>query len=285
VKLRSVRELKAWIAAHVRFDTAADHLPLDLPETAERLREAEAEAAKVVHITHEGYVQPDVREGGKVLGPRSWKRADGQPDRFGEPSKPCEHAVLGLVVAGRGRGEAFDVCTAKKKCRVHWAQEMRAAQQAAKQSAADGTPAAPAKPQESPWERQERERKAFAAKVAAVREPLLTVFAAAIKKAPTKPGGALEQWVLADHLPRAEELKAAARYVPRGRTGDDFMRWVACAKLVAGLANSWSVQRSLTQAAKLFGVDVKAILKGGAGKPAATARGPKAAAKKTRKAS
>lgn len=138
-KPRTVRELRQWIDRNVRFEPEkvdqAD-LAFDLPETAAQLEEASTNRLKVVKITYEFRV-PDAARADKerTYGNKTWKRADGEPELFNEwgsrvekpkPSKTCDHSVVGLVVAGPGRGEAFRVCIAKEKCKVHWAKEMKA---------------------------------------------------------------------------------------------------------------------------------------------------------------
>lgn len=124
VKPRSVREFQGWIDEHVRFD-AKEPDPILFPET-----KAELEGAKkIVPITRAHHIAEEAREG-RTWGPRSWKRADGQPEREGYsrrmvPSKTCEYSVTGFVAVGPGRGEAFPVCVNKEKCRTHWGAEIR----------------------------------------------------------------------------------------------------------------------------------------------------------------
>ena len=140
LKAVSVRELSDWIDKHVRFDVAKDADPILFPETAAALDSSEK--PKVVAVTHAHYVPPEARDG-KTFGPRSWKRADGKAG-----SKTCERSTLGFVAAGPHRGEAYEVCTAKDRCKVHWPAEVRAKALRAKASASK--PAAPTKKAESP---------------------------------------------------------------------------------------------------------------------------------------
>jgi hypothetical protein len=137
-KAKTPRELQAWVDEHIRFDRASNDLPQLFPETADALAQAQERRLKVVEITHEHYVQPEAREGGRIIGPRSWKRADGQ-----RGSKICAHQVLGTIAAGPGRGEAFLVCLAKQTCTVHWGQEQREAKSRARARGEEGatTPA------------------------------------------------------------------------------------------------------------------------------------------------
>jgi ParB/RepB/Spo0J family partition protein len=133
-KPMSVRELQGWIDQHVRFDpTAADVVDL-FPETHAVVAPAIEEEEKIVKITHEHYIQPEARdEKERTIGPRSWKRADGQLG-----STTCERSVIGVVAVGPGRGEAFRVCIDKKKCGVHWGREMKESARRAKEREKSG---------------------------------------------------------------------------------------------------------------------------------------------------
>lgn len=122
----SIRELEAWIRDHVRFDVehAAKAQPLEFEATAQDVALASAmpgRGKKVVPITYEYRVADDARAGDeRTYGRDAWRRADGQ-----EKSETCEHSVLGVVVAGRGRGTTLQVCVARDKCRVHFADVIR----------------------------------------------------------------------------------------------------------------------------------------------------------------
>lgn len=143
----SVREFKRWIDESVRFRPDNEDLTNLFPQTEQALQTAAEEKLKVVMITREYRVPDEARDPKeRTYGANSWKRADGQSEldwdtRKPTPAKVCEHQVMGVVVAGFGRGEAFHVCIAKKKCEVHWAREMREAAKRAKEAA--NTPAAP----------------------------------------------------------------------------------------------------------------------------------------------
>lgn len=160
MKAVSVRELKGWIDRNVRMDPANVD-PMLFPESALALENA----PKVVGITSLHYVPEEAREG-KTYFPQSWKRADGRED-----SKTCEHATLGFVVVGPRRGEAFEVCIAKDKCRTHWGAEIRQREKRAKERAGRPGPAVAAakeKKGESPAEA--KASKALAAAVEAASE-------------------------------------------------------------------------------------------------------------------
>jgi ParB/RepB/Spo0J family partition protein len=131
----SVKELQAYIADHVRFDPhkAAAAAPLLFENTAERVDEAAGKPGrgkKVIAITHNSYVQDDAKDPNeRTFSSVSWERADGKFD-----SKTCDSSVLGVIVVGRGYGDAFDVCVARDKCKVHWAGVIAAKEKRQKQA-------------------------------------------------------------------------------------------------------------------------------------------------------
>jgi ParB/RepB/Spo0J family partition protein len=167
----SVREFQKWIDRNIRFRPESEDLPNLFPATAEALTEAAEAELKVVKITREYRVPDEARdEKERTYGEQSWRRADGvaEPSRYGRKpaaGKTCEHAVMGVIVAGPGRGDAFKVCIAKKKCTVHWAKEIREAAKAAllpKQPKSRGSSTYSSKAQSNPgadlraaWEKEE----------------------------------------------------------------------------------------------------------------------------------
>jgi ParB/RepB/Spo0J family partition protein len=139
-KAVSVREFQGWIQENVRFkpdQVAQADLQFDFPNTAAKLTDAAENKLKVVKITREYRVPDEARdEKERTYGEQSWMRADGEPDRDDDkPSKTCDRSVVGLVVAGPGRGEAFLVCINKKKCAVHWPEQVKAEQRRATEAA------------------------------------------------------------------------------------------------------------------------------------------------------
>lgn len=130
----SVRELKQWIARNVRFDLhhAATTAPLEFADAARKVDAAQAEPGRgkhVVPITFEHmcpYGAADDK-GERTYGATAWKKAVGKD---GQPT--CEHAVLGVVVAGRQYGDTFHVCIARDRCLVHWKESVQAKEKAAK---------------------------------------------------------------------------------------------------------------------------------------------------------
>jgi ParB/RepB/Spo0J family partition protein len=123
VKCVSVTEFKRWISEHIRIDTASPVVADLFPQTAQLVHEAATAKQKVVAITRLYRVADDAKDplGGRTYGVDTWTRADGMIG-----SKGCTFAVLGVVAAGPGQGEAFDVCIAKDRCETHWGAEIKA---------------------------------------------------------------------------------------------------------------------------------------------------------------
>lgn len=257
-KAVSVRELGAWIDDHVRFDAAVPD-PIVYAETADTLAVAQEQAEKVVHITHNHHVDPEAKEEGKrTYGPQSWKRADAQ-----RGSKACDESVLGVIVVGPGRGEAFRVCIAKDRCTVHWAAEIRAKKQRAKAAEQGGGKASS---QQERWAREEAKRREQAAQVEAARArwqkarpAVLEAVAAAAKKAPTKAGGLLGNLIVEECRGYQGRNFKPDGYVPRGTSAEDLVRHAAFLVLVDE-AHSWEAFEEFPKRAKAFGIDVKKIV-------------------------
>jgi ParB family chromosome partitioning protein len=129
----TVKELESWIAHHVRLDVehAAAVAPLDFGPVAEQVEAAKAQPGrgrKVISITHDYRVADDARDATeRTYGSQSWHRADGK-----KGSKTCEHAVLGVFVAGPGYGTTLQVCVNRDRCQVHFAKEIKAREKNAK---------------------------------------------------------------------------------------------------------------------------------------------------------
>lgn len=134
----TVRELATWINDHVRFDAKqmAKAAPLQFEAVAEKLDEAAARPGrgkKVIPITRDHHVQDSAKDASeRTFGPRSWKRADGTQKTteggYGKPwvdSPTCDYSVMGCIVVGPGQGEAFEVCIARDRCKVHWGKELK----------------------------------------------------------------------------------------------------------------------------------------------------------------
>lgn len=178
VKACSIRELERWITENIRFDVqhAAKATPLQFEPTAAAVEAAAAQPGrgkKVVSITHSYRVPDGARdEQERTYGSESWVRADGQVK-----SKTCEYSVLGVVVAGQGYGDTFQVCVNRDKCLVHWGPVIR--QREKTQKLRESGETGKAGKREQAWqvkqrrEQEERERK----------EQRWKVFGPALKKA------------------------------------------------------------------------------------------------------
>ena len=288
-KVVSVRELQSWIDENVRFERVGVD-PMLFPETANRVDEAQDRKLKIIPITRTHHVVPQAKaEGERTYGPQSWKRADGL-----EKSKACEYAVLGVVVVGYGRGETFDVCTAKEKCKTHWSKEIAARAKPTKGGQAMSSRAK----EEDRWKREEEKRKqeqaaneAFQARWRKAKPTILKALAAAVSKAPTAAGGYLAGVI----------IQACVRYnhqsitglVPRGKTAEDLIRHAAFLNLGGLAADDWAATRGEVKPIfKALNLDLEKILAAAAPEakkpaPAKPVKAGKArsAKSKTRKAS
>ncbi|OGT55076.1 MAG: hypothetical protein A3E01_10120 [Gammaproteobacteria bacterium RIFCSPHIGHO2_12_FULL_63_22] len=261
LKAVSVRELQAYIDDHVKFDHCAAE-PMLFPETVGTVRQAVQERVKIIQITHDHCVQPDAKDGKeRIFGPMSWTRADGK-----HGSKTCLHSVLGVLVAGAGRGQAFNVCTDKHKCAVHYAQEIKDREK--RETANRGHLRVPANGAES-RAAQERKYKDDQQREAAERArwekaypALMAPLAAAVQKASTKATGLLAGIIVGavteyHSLPCA---KKAFALVPIGTTAEDLVRHVAFKILAEEASRSYSAVEDFPKRMKAFGLDAKKIL-------------------------
>lgn len=287
LKAGTVRELDGWINEHIRFDHTKDADPMLFPATALKLKEAEAESTKVITITHDSFVQEQPRDDKqRTFGPQSWKRADGTTK-----SKTCEHSVLGVVAAGPGRGEAFDVCIAKEKCKTHWAQWQRDREKRATggtPSAGPGSVGGRQQKEKDRYAREEEKRKkeaaeyeAFKARFKKAAPAIARAFAASIRKAPTNAGGVLGQVLIERGRFQGVTLKGAAEHIPAGKNAEDLVRYLVFLDIYAEITNEWSGPREIPKIAKTFGIDLKRILDevAPATKPPVAAAAPAAKAK------
>ncbi len=175
IKARSVREVEAYIKRHIRFNAQQADSFL-FPDTVAQVTEAVETKRKVIEITHEYLASDDVRHANtkaKVYGERAWKRADGK-----QGSKPCDHAVLGVIVSGIGQGQAFDVCIRKDKCTVHWKEEAK--RRLDRSKAEQAGPSAQQRQREKE-QAEEADRKRQAEQKQKVRRTLLEQLATKIK--------------------------------------------------------------------------------------------------------
>lgn len=250
----SVREFETWINDHVR--QAPETLDSFLfPESAQLLQAAAAEKRKLVHITYDYRVPDDARDPKiRTYGENGWKRADG---KFG--SKVCAHRQPGLVVAGPGRGEAFEVCVKKDKCAVHWSDWMKERARRQKEEAsyarkADRTGAAP---ETDHYAAQERREKAEAARWTKAAPAMHKAILEAVKKASASATGPLASVIL-----EALALDRPSKDLSLGRSAEDLVRYAAF-NLADGSLDVTDYPYGSEQAlrtGKALGVDLKKIL-------------------------
>jgi ParB/RepB/Spo0J family partition protein len=255
VKPVTVRELAGWIDQHVRFhpDKADTFL---FPESTGAVKEATEQHEKIVPITHNHFVPPELKDTRRVYCTTSWTRADG---KYG--TKPCPRSILGVVVVGPERGEAFKVCLDKKGCKVHWAQYQKEA--ARRQTGQGGEGSSYAAQLE-----KERERRAAEAaqeqedekRWDKARPVLLKALAVAVKKAPARATGLLAKIVL-ESVARYGSNRKAEAYVPRGRTAEDFVRHAAFTAIYQDSQTYFkNASRVLLKIGRALNVDLKKIL-------------------------
>lgn len=253
-KAVSVKELQAWIDEHVRF-VAAKADEMLFPETTKALTVAAEKKEKIVQITHDHYVQPSARDKfERTIGPRSWKRADGK-----NGSKKCGFAVVGVVVVGPERGDAFRVCLAKKECKAHWAEEMKWAAQRAKMAASGKEPA---DRQQDEWEQRRKKEEALREQWKAALPAIMGAVIKAIQKLPIKPSGILCKLILNEMPNNNFDRKALRKAVPIGKTTEEFVRHIALL-VVANLACNWDAFEQFPKLAAEMGIDIEKILAAG----------------------
>lgn len=271
MKAKSVRELEAWIATHCRWSPPPDVQRELYPETAAKLEVAK----KVVHIHLGQYVQPDARDEDpqRIFGAQSWRRADGL-----EKSKTCPKSKLGLVVVGEGQGKAFEVCV-NRDCPVHFAKEQRAKARAATSPAAADKWKQQQEAQQVKWKREQELRAKREKAWEAAGPAILEAVAEQVRSLPlsTVIDEVLSRENTAD-IKRARALLAFPASHPGG--GEEALRLVMLASFIDAAAGSYSRDRFTTDAKKVLGVDVAALLKKHAPaevQPSAKAKGKGAA--------
>ena len=178
---------------------------------------------------------------------------------------------------GPGRGDAFKVCTDKKKCTTHWGGEIREAAKRAKLAATAGedkvhtSRAKEAARQAEQRARHESERAAFIS----AKPRLLAVVATQVKKLPATATGALAQ-ILTREIDRSSRNSSKA--IARGTTAADLLRYLAFS-IIESEINYYNAHETFPKMAKGLGVDVAKLLKDTTTSPA------KPAAKKKKVAS
>lgn len=260
----SVRELDAWIRQHIRFDVehAAKAQPLVFEDTAAVVAQATAQPGrgkKVIAITHEYRVADDARdEGERTYGSQSWVRADGQAK-----SKTCEHAVLGVVVAGRGQGETLQVCIARDRCVTHWKESVQAKEKAAKLRER-GKGKAAAKVEKTAEDREAKQRAHERAQEELAQRTWTAVVpefdAAALDRIKAMPmRQVIDRVIRRSRFSRALTALCGKR---QPRTADEALRVLALDDVIGRLPNTWKYDRAhTTKVLRALGIDVAAVLK------------------------
>ena len=250
----SVRELQSWIDKHVKLE-ASQVDPMLFPETVATLQTATDEREKVVRITYDEMTPEAVQSGPRPILGRSWKRADGKMG-----SKTCDASVIGQVVIGHSRGEAFRVCTAKKSCPVHWPKQVKAAKKQKKvatQAAARGEDPGQARRLEQAREQKLEQYRTLRWERA---QPAITAaLADVIKRAPAGAAHPLGKLVLRFVADEFYSLsKAAAKLIPPGKTAEDLLRHIGLG--IVMLDAEYGNDEQLAERSKAFGVDVEKLL-------------------------
>lgn len=263
LKPASVRELAEWIDVHCRFVPERDADPMLFPETSELLKAADPKkkSDKIVPISLD-HVHDDARHGEKHVAPTSWKRADGKSG-----SKVCDFSVIGVVIAGEDRAKAFRVCTNKEKCATHWGDWQKARAKSSKASSASS----PSSQQESFKKQQERamedrrRNEAQAERWNAAQPAILEALAVQIKKAPAGAKSRLAE-IIAEYIDEnsnyEHERKETEKFVPTGKSAEDFLRHLAFFALKQAVEDTWN-REGLAKTAKAdFGIDIMKIVEG-----------------------
>jgi len=279
MKPRSVKELQAWVDKHVKFDPAGDDVPDLFPETAATITattEGGGAKLKIVHITHDHQVHPDARDGQRVLGPRSWKRAD-------KKGKACDHAAVGVIMVGPHRGDSFLVCTAKEKCKIHWGEEQRAkAKRAAQADKAGTTGEGRHAKEEMLRKKQEEQRAETRAAFEKARPWIIEAFAARVMKESPRMDGRLAALVITEVERMGSEgmtITASRKLLNLDGSAESVVRLLAWLLLLDHI-NDYGAPENLPKFGKHFGVDVAKIVKANAGPSEQKVRGREKACSK-----
>lgn len=251
----SLAEFRRWIADHVRFDPTNKHVPELFPETAATLARAETDDLKVVKITRDYRLADEARDPKeRTYGSQSWKRADGvkaEPDDYGRGAKKaatCDHSVIGVVVAGPGRGESFPVCVAKTTCKVHWTKEQKEAA-----GRREGKQTAAAKPARRPaWEIENERREKENARLWAARSEIKAHLTAAVE---LLTADQLAGWLLDD-----ARVAPKARTALAGKSLLDVGRWLVQAKVDSAVQYEVGMNYHVPPLAKRLGVKLASIV-------------------------
>ena len=248
----SARELDAWFDRNVRIDPAAEDFPDLFPEAFDAIAAAEETGTRIVEITFEEKV-PDQARGEKApLAPSRWRMADPAAG-----AKRCDRSVVGVVAVGVHRGKSFEVCLARKDCRVHWKEEIEDRERVEKAAAKTGGKEAAKKARDEFEERQREEQQRLHAEAADWRAAFPRIEAAIEKAAlagSVEPGSYLRR-ILWERLCRGQEPRKDAMPL------DELVRTFAAAVLVEEAR--FSNRTRFAKAAKELRIDLDALIAGG----------------------
>lgn len=281
-KPTSLRELQAWVDDHIRYvavDPATPHL---FVQTAKNLSLVEEHGREPIHISREHVLKDSAKDKDKrTYCVTSWVRADGEPepDRWGgKPvkSKTCDHSVMGLIVAGHGRGESFLVCIAKKKCMVHYGDEIRARNARERErekgpSKAESQQAASNAQLEAARRAEQALREARNAAFDKACDGILAKAGKELRKANTGADSPIATvvmemvnegiWGVANYS------KQAAKHVPKGKTASTFLAHLAMCEVIVTADHDWTKLPDLFKALKIK-VEVESVVAALLPKPA-----------------
>lgn len=244
----TVRELNRWIGRNVRLDRKKLDAMV-FPDAAKNVATAKEKKLEVIAITHEHQLADATRDPkDKTYGPMSWRKVE---------KEKCEHVAIGVIVTGPGRGESFEVCTAKDQCKTHWGDWQRARK---KRRAAAGGDEAKASKDQAARDRVKAQKHAAALEVRRATwkralPDILDNLAMAVKRAKVSDLGATLMATQWSH-------PSAKRLMPLGDTADSIVRHLAFARLAAEAGNEYSAPETFPKRAKGIGFDdIEAILK------------------------
>jgi ParB/RepB/Spo0J family partition protein len=276
-RVLSVREFEAWIDDNVRIDLAK---PVEAEQFPELARLQQDKALRVASITHEYFLEEALQKGkaagDRIYLAREWKRADGtkgtDPRAGGRTTfLECPRSLLGVVVVGRARGTAFNVCV-DQACDIHWKKERASAPQRGG-SGVSAAEKARQSAEQKKWaeqrEREEADRKAYRAGA----KDILAAFGAKVKDA--------KFGVIAAAIESHLQLHPKALAIlGKPKAAEDLVRVLALSAVADALFEEWSAPRQVPKFATRLGVNLKPLLK--AEPPAVQTSAQKSKAKKKR---
>jgi ParB/RepB/Spo0J family partition protein len=245
----SVRELQAWIDKYVRLSIKEAPDAMLFPAAAQAVQAPDGDAVEqVVAITRLHQLPQGTKDDGRTYTPATWREA----------KKPCEKTLTGVVVVGPGRGDALQVCVDKKRCKVHWAAEIREAQKRTKDVATGKTTRE--KAAEERQRRYDREQEAREqARVLWSKGTPLVLQAMATNLMRMRSVTGLVTDVVVSSLNHGVTGQAHRGMVPRGKALEQILKHL-CWLVLVNEAGKWDAPTSFPKLAKAFQVDTKKVL-------------------------